>query len=45
MVAFDFGADTSVFYPGWYIKWVKIGSDEFSPVEQSTWGNIKAMYR
>jgi len=45
MVAFDFGADGSVFYPGWYIKWVKIGSDEFSPVESTTWGNIKAMYR
>ena len=45
MVAFDFGADTSVFYPGWYIKWVKFGSDEYSPVEDTTWGNIKAMYR
>jgi len=45
MVAFDFGGDSIIFYPGWYIKWVKIGSDEFSPVEQSTWGNIKAMYR
>jgi len=45
MIAFDFGGDSIIFYPGWYIKWVKIGSDEFSPVEQSTWGNIKAMYR
>ncbi|MBD3349347.1 MAG: hypothetical protein GF400_09170 [Candidatus Eisenbacteria bacterium] len=45
LVAFDFGADGSIFYPGWYIKWVKIGSDEFSPVEDATWGGIKAMYR
>jgi hypothetical protein len=45
MVAFDFGADGSVFYPGWYIKWVKIGSDEYSPVEDASWGSIKGMYR
>jgi hypothetical protein len=31
---------------GWYIKWVKLGSDqEPSPVEDSSWGTIKAMYR
>jgi len=45
-VGFFFGADSSIFYPGWYIKWVKIGSDEpSSPVEESSWGTIKAMYR
>jgi hypothetical protein len=44
-VAFDFGADGSIFYPGWYIKWVKFGSDEYSPVEDTSWGNIKALYR
>ena len=46
LVGFFFGSDSSVgAYPGWYIKWVKIGSDESSPVEDSSWGNIKAMYR
>ncbi|MFH1501747.1 MAG: hypothetical protein ABIG03_01740 [Candidatus Eisenbacteria bacterium] len=45
LVAFDFGADSSIFYPGWYIKWVKIGSDEYSPVEDTSWGSIKGMYR
>ncbi len=31
---------------GWYIKWVKLGTDEEpSPVQNSTWGTIKAMYR
>jgi hypothetical protein len=43
-VAFDFGADSSVFYPGWYIKWVKIGGDQGSPSEKSTWGSIKSRY-
>jgi hypothetical protein len=44
-VGFFFGSDSSVNYPGWYIKWVKIGSDDSSPVEDSSWGNIKALYR
>ncbi len=45
MIGFFFGSDSSVTYPGWYLKWVKIGSDEYSPVEDATWGSIKAMYR
>lgn len=45
LVGFFFGADSSVTYPGWYIKWAKIGSDEYSPVESTTWGVIKALYR
>ena len=45
IVGFFFGSDGSVNYPGWYIKWLKIGSDDYSPVENSSWGNIKAMYR
>ncbi len=45
MIGFFFGADSSVTYPGWYIKWVKLGSDETSPVKDSSWGNIKAMYK
>jgi len=45
IVGFFWGNDSSVNYPGWYIKWLKIGSDDSSPVEDSSWGNIKAMYR
>ncbi|MBD3347969.1 MAG: hypothetical protein GF400_02085 [Candidatus Eisenbacteria bacterium] len=45
MVGFFFGSDSSVTYPGWYLKWVKIGGDEYSPVEETSWGAIKAMYR
>ena len=45
LVGFFFGSDSSVTYPGWYIKWLKIGSDESSPVEGSSWGGIKALYR
>jgi len=46
LIGFNFGADSSVFYPGWYIKWVKIGSDEpTSPVENTSWGRVKSMYR
>jgi hypothetical protein len=44
-IGFFFGSDSSVTYPGWYIKWVKIGSNNSSPVEDSSWGNIKALYR
>jgi hypothetical protein len=45
MVGFFFGSDSSVTYPGWYIKWVKIGSSDSSPVQDGTWGTIKGMYR
>jgi hypothetical protein len=45
IVGFFFGSDSSVQYPGWYPKWIKIGSDDSSPVEDASWGNIKAMYR
>jgi len=45
MVGFFFGSDSSVTYPGWYIKWVKIGSDDSSPVEDGSWGQIKSLYR
>jgi hypothetical protein len=30
---------------GWYVKWVKIGGSEPTPVEDTTWGTIKSMYR
>jgi hypothetical protein len=42
---FDFGSDSSVTYPGWYLAYVKIGSDQAVPVESSTWGGIKDLYR
>ncbi|MFH1502108.1 MAG: hypothetical protein ABIG03_03580 [Candidatus Eisenbacteria bacterium] len=46
MIGFFFGADSYATTDlGWYLKWVKIGSDNYSPVEDATWGSIKAMYR
>jgi hypothetical protein len=45
MIGFFFGADSSVTFPGWYVKWLKFGSDEVSPVKDATWGRIKGMYR
>jgi hypothetical protein len=44
-VEFDFGSDSSVTYPGWYLAYVKVGTDQVVPVETSTWGNIKELYR
>jgi hypothetical protein len=44
-IGFFFGSDGSVQYPGWYIKWIKTGGGEISPVEDTSWGAIKAMYR
>jgi hypothetical protein len=45
MVGFFFGADSLVTYDGWYIKWVKIGGNEYNAIENSSWGAIKAMYK
>jgi hypothetical protein len=42
LLGFDFGSDYSVTYPGWYIKWVKFGTD-VSATEPSSWGTIKSM--
>lgn len=46
-IGFFFGSDsyaTSDY--GWYIKWVKLGThEEPSPVQDGTWGTIKAMFR
>jgi hypothetical protein len=44
-VGFFFGADSSVTYPGWYIKWMKLGSDEVSSVQPTSWGKIKDLYK
>jgi hypothetical protein len=43
-VGFFFGSDGSTEHIGWFVRWVKLGSD-MSPVEPSSWGSIKAMYR
>jgi len=46
LVKLDFGSDSYATTDlGWYIKWFKLGGEEQSPVESSTWGAIKAMYR
>ena len=45
-VRFDFGSDSSVNRPGWYLAYVKIGNAENPiPVEQSTWGGLKTLYK
>jgi len=41
---FDFGSDSSVTYPGWYIAWIKVGSVVVAEEEHS-WGHIKGLYR
>lgn len=46
LIGFFFGSESySTSDLGWYIKWAKIGGTEFSPVQDSTWGSIKGMYR
>jgi hypothetical protein len=45
-VRFDFGSDSSVQYPGWYLAYVKIGTTELPiEVESQTWGGVKSLYR
>ncbi|MBD3348267.1 MAG: hypothetical protein GF400_03595 [Candidatus Eisenbacteria bacterium] len=46
LVGFFFGSESYATSDlGWYIKWAKIGGDEVSPVENTTWGSIKSLYR
>lgn len=46
IVRLDVGSDSwATSDLGWYIKWIKLGGEEQSPVEDATWGAIKAMYR
>jgi hypothetical protein len=46
IVRLDAGSDSySTTDLGWYIKWIKLGGEQQSPVESATWGAIKAMYR
>jgi hypothetical protein len=44
-VEFDFGSDSSVAYPGWYLAYVAVGGDPPVSVESTEWGRIKTMYR
>ncbi len=41
---FEFGSDSSVQYPGWYLAYVKVGTDLPSPTQESTWGQIKSLF-
>jgi hypothetical protein len=41
----DFGSDSSVTYPGWYLAGVVFGSSVPVPTEESSWGRIKTIYR
>jgi len=41
----DFGSDSSVTYPGWYLAGYSFGTDQTTPVEQGSWGTIKGLYR
>ncbi|MFC1573487.1 hypothetical protein ACFL6M_07825 [Candidatus Eisenbacteria bacterium] len=45
IVCFDFGSDSSVTYPGWYIAQVQIGGPEGTPVDGDTWGTIKHLFK
>jgi len=46
LVKLDLGTDSYLTSDlGWYIKWLKLGGEEQSPVAPTTWGAIKAMYR
>jgi hypothetical protein len=44
LIGFFFGSDSSDHWGGWYILWANLGTDK-TPVEATTWGTIKAMYR
>jgi bacillopeptidase F len=44
-VEFDFGSDSSVTYPGWYLAYVKLGTNEPISVNSATWGRVKSLYR
>ncbi len=43
-LAFEFGTDSSVTYPGWYLAYVKVGGYGATPLENSTWGQIKDLF-
>ncbi|HOX24440.1 MAG TPA: hypothetical protein PLL30_01625 [Candidatus Krumholzibacteria bacterium] len=41
---FQFGADTSVQYPGWYLASVIVGGETGVPVEAQTWSAVKGLF-
>ena len=43
-LSFEFGSDSSVTYPGWYIASVMVGGTGATPVQESTWGQIKNLF-
>lgn len=45
VVQFDFGSDSSVMYPGWYLGYVKVGNDDVTPSDSPSWGEIKSNFR
>jgi hypothetical protein len=44
LIGFFFGSNASQHEFGWYVLWAKLGTDK-SPVEPTSWGTIKALYR
>ena len=45
-VEFDFGSDSSVSYPGWYLAYVRVGGEGGgTPAEAASWGSIKSLYK
>ncbi len=45
-VRFDFGSDSSVTRPGWYLAYVRIGDTQGAVSDEDmTWGGIKSLYR
>lgn len=44
-VELDFGSDSSVNYPGWYIAYLKVGGQGGVPTAPTSWGQVKSLYR
>jgi hypothetical protein len=42
---FDFGSDGSVMYPGWYLGYVKVGTNEVIATDGQSWSEIKGIFR
>ena len=36
-LSFEFGTDSSVTYPGWYLAYVRVGGFGATPNQESTW--------
>jgi hypothetical protein len=44
-IRLDFGSDSSVTYPGWYLAGYRFGTDQQTPVELESWSTVKGLYR